>query len=150
MTLHLVPGADAKGLELRPSVQSSRVLVQCSNFSTNSSIVEWESEGTPQDPKLYCCPLSASGGRASGCGAASVCQQAGHAQRNAGERADGQTGAPALTQPHGEGPATPREPQMGSRSEGPPHPFFLASDVSFLLPTVVCSGHLCHPGHRPI
>ncbi|XP_070644202.1 ADP-ribosylation factor 5 isoform X1 [Bos indicus] len=40
------------------------------------------------------------GGRTAGCGAAGVCQQAGHAQRHACERADRQAGATALAKPH--------------------------------------------------
>lgn len=53
-------------------------------------------------------PLSAAGGRATGCGAAGLCQQAGHAQRHARERADRQAGPAALAQSHGEGPASPK------------------------------------------
>ena len=53
-------------------------------------------------------PPPAAGGRTAGCGAAGVCQQAGHAQRHACERADRQAGATALAKPHGEGPLKTR------------------------------------------
>lgn len=77
-------------------------------------------------------PPPAAGGRTAGCGAAGVCQQAGHAQRHACERADRQAGATALAKPHGEGPLGPRKPQAWQETKA--SPFFSLLLISFFPP----------------
>ena len=86
-------------------------------------------------------PPPAAGGRTAGCSAAGVCQQAGHAQRHARERADRQAGATALAKPHGEGPPGPRKPQAWQKTKASP---FLSLPLTSFFPPPHASSVLLH------